>query len=62
MINERGKSPGRAHQVHEVPVLPPEDVEWAKVVILVLLEDGDDLGVSTAFTDNMGAIGSACSG
>ena len=60
--NERGKSPGRAHRVHEVPVLPPEDVEWEKVVILVLLGDGDDVGVSTAFMDNMGAIGSAYSG
>ena len=53
MINERGKSPGRAHHVHEVPVLPPEAVEWAKVVLLVLLEVGDDGGVRAAFVDDM---------
>jgi hypothetical protein len=60
--NERSKSPGLAHRVHEVPVIPPEAVEWAKVVILVLLEAWDDVGVSTAFIDNMGAIGRAYSG
>ena len=56
MINERGKSPGRAHHVHEVPVLPPEAVEWAKVVLLARLEVGDDGGVRTAFMDDMEAI------
>ena len=54
--NERSKSPGRAHHVHEVPVLPPEAVEWAKVVLLVLLEVEDDGGVRTAFMDDMGPL------
>ena len=37
-------------------MLPPEAVEWSKVVLLVLLEVEDDGGVRTAFMDDMEAI------
>ena len=53
MINERSKSRGRARHVHEVPVRPPEAVEWAKVALLVLLEIVGDGVVHTAFMDDM---------